>query len=455
MFIHSNKKYTERSMYLIDPYRIKPPVSLGFEAFVAPANFDRTAQEVDIYAKFGTLLANDATASWIFSCTPAIQVVLPAVTNVQYIYGETISGTETVSSKIASGTVFTSGSTKRWVSAYYTGASSIAVTLPAGSVWGYIYSNLIYSINSYSNTYLKYLHLAKLSAFTTLIDSAFFNCTGLTGILNIPNSIVTITNYAFYSCTGFTGSLNISNSVIEIGTGAFTGCSGLTGSLNIPNSVINIGINAFNGCTGFTGSLNIIGNASTTIGLNAFLNGNYSSITSQLEKYPAFDNVLYDIATSGKVKAVANAQSYVGGLTLRNDTTDIICSFTKRTGQLTIPNSVTTIGDSAFKSCTGLSGLLTIPNSVITLALQAFQFCTGFTSLTIGSSVTSIGQQVFAGCTNISLVNIYSSTAPTVAIYGLLLYGTARPLHIPVTNSGYNVAPWTDTSIFSQIIADL
>lgn len=447
MFIHSHKKYIERSMYIINPYASK---SYGFEAFVAPVNFDRTAQEVDIYEKFKTLHASDETASHIFSCTTAIQVVLPAVSNMTYRYGQTIDGVEIISNKIASGTVFTPGSTKRWVCGYHAASVNVNIAFPIGSIWIYVYNENIKKIESSASSYINYIHFNKLNTLTSI--GSFYNC-NLTGNLHISDTVTLIES--FQSCIKLVGSLTIPNSVTAIGTGAFNGCTGLTGSLTIPNSVITIGVNAFNGCTGFTGSLNIIGNASTTIGLNAFNNGNYSSITSQLEKYPVFDNVLYDIATSGKVKAIANAQSYVGGLTLRNDTTDIICYFTKRTGQLTIPNTVTTIGNNAFTSCTGLSGLLTIPNSVITLGLQAFQFCTGFTSLTIGSSVTSIGQQVFAGCTNISLVNIYSSTAPTVAIFGLNLGGTARPLHIPVTNSGYNVAPWTTTTIFSSIIADL
>ena len=68
-------------------------------------------------------------------------------------------------------------------------------------------------------------------------------------------------------------------------------------------------------------------------------------------------------------------------------------------GNLLIPNSVTTIGEYAFSGCSGFTGSLTIPNSVTTIGNRAFAECRGFTgSLTIGNSVTTIGNAAFQGC---------------------------------------------------------
>ena len=71
---------------------------------------------------------------------------------------------------------------------------------------------------------------------------------------------------------------------------------------------------------------------------------------------------------------------------------------------MTIGNSVTKIGSSAFECCTGLTSV-TIPNSVTEIGNDAFLDCTGLTPVTIGSSVTKIGSGVFYFT---DLKNIYS-----------------------------------------------
>ena len=61
---------------------------------------------------------------------------------------------------------------------------------------------------------------------------------------------------------------------------------------------------------------------------------------------------------------------------------------------VTIPNSVTSIGESAFDGCYGLTSV-TIPNSVESIGESAFEGCYGLTSVTIPNSVTSIGDDAF------------------------------------------------------------
>jgi hypothetical protein len=75
---------------------------------------------------------------------------------------------------------------------------------------------------------------------------------------------------------------------------------------------------------------------------------------------------------------------------------------------VTIGNGVTIIADGAFSGCSGLTSV-TIPNSVINIFMEAFKDCTGLTNVTIGNSVTRIGWSAFSGCTGLTTVTIPNS----------------------------------------------
>jgi hypothetical protein len=66
---------------------------------------------------------------------------------------------------------------------------------------------------------------------------------------------------------------------------------------------------------------------------------------------------------------------------------------------VTIPSSVTNIGDYAFAYGYGLTGTLTVPDSVTSIGDYAFSGCTSLTSITALSNVISIGEGAFYGCT--------------------------------------------------------
>ena len=102
-------------------------------------------------------------------------------------------------------------------------------------------------------------------------------------------------------------------------------------------------------------------------------------------------------------RAFYNCKNLTGNLVLPNSVTTIgeqaFSGCSGFTGDLTIPNSVKTIGEHAFSGCSGFTGDLIIPNSVTTIRKRAFYGCSGFTgSLTLPNSVTTIESSAFYNC---------------------------------------------------------
>ena len=75
---------------------------------------------------------------------------------------------------------------------------------------------------------------------------------------------------------------------------------------------------------------------------------------------------------------------------------------------VTIPNSVTSIGDNALKGCSALTSI-TIPDSVASIGDEAFRGCSSLTSIDIPNSVTSIGVHAFRDCSSLTSIDLPNS----------------------------------------------
>ena len=254
-----------------------------------------------------------------------------------------------------------------------------------------------------------------------IYGSAFNNCNSLTSITVDESN----TNYAsqdgilynkdktefIYIPAAIQGAVTIANGVTSVRDRAFSGRSGLT-SITIPGSVRSIGFGAFSNCSGLTSIT--IPSGVTSIGHEAFYYcNNLTCITVETDNrnYASQDGILYNKAKTEFIHIPAAIQ-----------------------GAVTIPNGVTSVGDSAFSGCSGLTSV-TIPDNVRSIGKLAFNGCSQLVSISIGAGVNVIGGDAFEACNALNSVYITDLSAwcniefnNNPLLYGAKLYLNGQTL---------------------------
>ena len=196
---------------------------------------------------------------------------------------------------------------------------------------------------------------------TCIGDRAFSLCSSLTSI-TIPGSVTSIGKAAFSSCSSLT-SITIPDSVTSIGDYAFSGCSSLK-NITIPGSVTSIGKEAFSSCSSLKSIT--IPDSVTSIGNGAF-DGCKSLKRADIQSLETWLSISFQNWSSNPCSQ--RAKLYIGG---------------KLGKDITIPGSVTIIGNWAFNGCSSLRSI-TIPDSVTSIGKETFEGCSSLKSILIAN----------------------------------------------------------------------
>ena len=198
---------------------------------------------------------------------------------------------------------------------------------------------------------------------TSIGNYAFIDCESLQGI-TLPNSVTHIGDHAFESCESLK-TITLPKSLTSIGDGVFDGCKSLK-SVIFPNSVTHIGDYAFESCESLKSitlpeSLTSIGDFAFSsceslqgivlpksvefIGESPFYIG--TKIVSHSDRFVVKDGLLIDLKEKRLIQCISNKKHIV------------------------VPDGIELIGDHAFCSCRSLQSI-TLPNSTTSIGYSAF-----------------------------------------------------------------------------------
>ena len=272
----------------------------------------------------------------------------------------------------------------------------------------------------------------------------------------IGNGVTSIGEYAFINCGNVTSvTFEASSQVATIGERAFNQCIKLS-SITLPASLVSIGEYAFLTCSiietiDMSGCSNL-----TTIGTGAFAYcAKMASITIPARVTTFGDNPFLGCNALTAINVDAGNANYAseGGIMYNKTKTTIVMVPKAMGGAVVLPSTISSMANSAFSGTNITSIDMSACTSLTTIGNSAFATCTSLTSVTLRTSVTVIGQQAFEGCSSLSSINLNECTGLTeIGAYAFSACGAlAGSFTLPTTLTSIGNGAFQDCATLTQL----
>ena len=308
---------------------------------------------------------------------------------------------------------------------------------------------------SFYNTAITELDLSGADA--SIGTFAFYSCNSLETVK--LSGVKTIGQNAFYNCRKLT-SVELSENLTTIESGAFQSCVALK-NIDIPNKVTKLNGNTFGNCISLKNVS--IGSGCTSISSSAFLNSNAIekiTVAEDNKNYTVVDGVLYN---KDMTTLVLYPKNRSGEFTVPDTVTTIaVYAFDNSPNltKVTIGKNVKTIGTSAFGECKSLKTVIFKDSDTVqkTIGDYAFNNCPVLTTVDFGNAVKSIGNYAFISCQSLNKLDFSKNSVKTIGKYAFTVCKSLESIEFPdsLESIGYGAfSAYTDGYWGSYVASSL
>ena len=222
--------------------------------------------------------------------------------------------------------------------------------------------------------------------------------------VTLPSSITDVGYYSFSGCTSLAEVDLSQTKLTSIPNGLFKGCTSLK-TIKLPSTITSIGDEAFYDCRSLTNIEGLDKCKIASIGKNAFTRCNsLESVDFSQATFTTLDDMFYSLPKLKNITLPETLTSISEGA----------FKYCKALEQVTFPASLTTIGESAFESCTKLKVADMSKTQIKELPKRLFANCESLEQVGFPSSLTTIGIAGFLNCSALAKVDLYNTALTTI-----------------------------------------